>query len=130
MHWIFEGMAPMSNGVGRDFVVLYLESSGDSPMDFTVGIAKRVCLHFLESKDLDYHRRFSGNGLDYDLLCSKCKSAPVDIEMNLREVSPEFFKEVEQEGCWDGIIGEPEIRSRATGLYFEHETRSLPELAS
>ena len=99
-------------------------------MNSTVRITKRVCLHLLESKDTDHYQRFTGNGLDYDLLCSKCKSAPADMKANLREVSPDCFKEVEQEGCWDGIIGEPEISIRASNLYFEHESRRLPEVAS
>lgn len=89
---------------------------------------KRVCTHLLESKDVDYCQRFTGNGLEYDLVCSECAATPADIQSKLRDVDQRRFEEIEQDACWDGIIGEPEVRKRNSGLRFTHETIDIPEI--
>jgi hypothetical protein len=89
---------------------------------------KRACLHLLESKDGAYYQRFTGNGMEYNLVCSKCKAMPADIELHLLDVDFIRFKEIEQAGYWDGIIGQPEIRRRVSNLQFEHEAVSVPTL--
>ncbi|WP_145054304.1 hypothetical protein [Lignipirellula cremea] len=79
---------------------------------------------------MDYHQRFTGSGLEYDLLCPQCKGIEGEIESILRHVCLTCFEEVECEGCWDGIIGRPEIRNRNSNLRFEYESIELPELAA
>ncbi len=37
-------------------------------------VTKRVCLHLLADADTDYHQRFTGVGLTYDLICADIRS--------------------------------------------------------
>lgn len=88
---------------------------------------RRVCLHLLETKDADYHQRFTGVGMEYDLICPACREQADQLEANLREVCPECFREIREEGCWDGIIGRPQVPERPTSLSFTHQVIALSE---
>jgi hypothetical protein len=99
-------------------------------MDYTVKPTKRACFHLLESKDANYYQRFADRGLAYDLICAMCKVLPADIEADLRDVDVETFEEIEREGCWEGIVGEPAILIRDSSLHFEHRQRRLLDSAS
>jgi hypothetical protein len=89
----------------------------------------RVCVHLVESTNGDYAKSFSGSGTEYALVCLGCRKAPEMIESNLREVSPERFSQIEENGCWDwdrdAILGRPEVLERAADLSFRHETIAL-----
>lgn len=91
---------------------------------------KRVCTHLLLEKDGDYLKRFTGIGLEYDLVCPHCGKLDEGIDATLRPSCSKCFEEIEDEGNWDGIIGRPEIRIRETGLRFEHERFDFPKLTS
>jgi len=90
----------------------------------------RVCLHLLESKERNYVCRFTGHGLDYDLICVNCQGVPsTEIEVTLQSVASTKFDELEQGGFWwKGILGRPEVRIRESDLVFEHELLTLPAL--
>src|SRR5205085_9850371 len=44
-------------------------------------------------------------------------------------VCPECFRGVENEGCWEGVIGQPQVSSGPNKLRFEHQSFALPDLA-
>ena len=89
----------------------------------------RICHHLLKQKDVDYFRRFTGIGVKYDLVCSACAREPESIKEQLASVCSKCFAAVETDGCWEGIVGTPEIRVGSRNLTFHHVEFSLPELA-
>ena len=44
-------------------------------------------------------------------------------------VCDECFREMEDDGSWEGILGSPEVAIRSSPLVFEHEDIEFPELA-
>src|SRR5438128_1330240 len=74
----------------------------------------RVCSHLLESHG--YFQRFTGVGLEYDLVCSRCNEHQAEIEGNLRTVCAECFQRYETVWSWEGIIGKPEELARPCDL--------------
>lgn len=90
----------------------------------------QVCVHLEQSTAPDYAQWFSGDGVDYALICLACRDNPGAIEGSLKTVSPERFAELERSGCWDcdktAIVGRPEVFTRPTGLKFEHRDITLP----
>lgn len=85
----------------------------------------RVCIHMDGATDWDYARYFGGIGLEYALVCTACRDQPEGIEANLREVPPERFAQIDEDGHWEwdrnAIIGRPQVLERASGLAFRHE---------
>jgi hypothetical protein len=92
-----------------------------------VGQPRRVCLHLLSNREADYCKRFTGIGMDYDLLCVACGKQPEQIESNLREVCQSCFETVETEGYWEVLLGRPQVLERSTNLSFVHERVQLLE---
>jgi hypothetical protein len=90
--------------------------------------ARRVCPHLLRTREADYLRRFTGAGLAYDLLCHECRGRPAHDAEGLRTACPACFRAVEEDGCWEGIVGRPQVLERESGLSFGHETVAFPEL--
>ena len=90
----------------------------------------RACVHLVESDGADYAHRFTGNGLEYDLVCQQCQRNPAEMDANLRVVDPAAIEKIIEESCWDGIVGKPEIRRRASDLRFAHELVEIPQLHS
>lgn len=83
----------------------------------------------LETEGADYVQRFTGTGSEYELLCTACKGAsPAEISANLREAPEADVRRMEKDGCWEGILGQPEVRVRDSDLTFEHELVTLPGL--
>jgi hypothetical protein len=86
----------------------------------------KVCPHLPFPQD-DYIQRFTGLGLEYDLLCRQCaQQLDADVESTLVAMCAECFEHVEDEGCWDGILGRPQVRIAAQEARFVHETFELP----
>jgi hypothetical protein len=89
----------------------------------------RVCIHLDEATDWEYSRYFSGVGLEYALVCLTCREHPDGIEANLREVSPERFAQIDEDGSWDwdknAIVGRPQVLERPSDLWFRHEDITL-----
>src|SRR3712207_5467970 len=85
----------------------------------------RVCRHLLGTKDMDYCKRFTGIGIEYDLICVACRANPDAIEANLLTVCSQCFAETEAEGWWDAIIGQPQSLERPGNLSFSHDTVDL-----
>jgi hypothetical protein len=87
----------------------------------------RVCIHLDQAteSDWDYCKSFSGKGIEYALICLRCREAPETIEASLRSVSPGRFNQIESDGCWEsdksGIHGLPETLERPGGVSFRHE---------
>src|SRR5262249_48694713 len=94
---------------------------------FGNGSPRRVCVHLLSNKDQDYFQRFTGTGRDFDLVCAACRKHPEEAAANLRRICADCFYRCEQDGCWDGIVGKPEVLVRPSRLAFRHETVSLSE---
>ncbi len=85
----------------------------------------RVCVHLDRATDGDYAQYFGGVGLEYALVCTTCRGQPEGIEANLREVPPERFAQIDEDGRWEwdrnAIIGRPQVQERPSGLAFRHE---------
>lgn len=105
----------------------------------------RHLLHYLDSAidsqavKVDwqrYYRRFTGNGCDYQLFCGQCfkeqeeNDSIADVESNLVSICCDCSAIIEKEAEWDGVIGTPQIRERATNLDFRHESLILEGLSS
>ncbi len=85
----------------------------------------RVCVHLDRATDWDYAQYFGGAGLEYALICTDCRDQPEEIGANLREISPERFARIEEDGHWEwdrnAIIGRPQVLERPSDLSFRHE---------
>lgn len=92
-----------------------------------VGQPRQVCLHLFSNRAADYCKRFTGVGKDYDLICLACKQQPEQIEANLWAICPSCFAAIEDEGCLEALLGQPQVLERATGLSFAHEAITLAE---
>ena len=82
---------------------------------------KQACIHLFDKSDLDYCKYFTGKGIEYILLCMKCRSNT--DEAPLITLCSKCFDEVENKNFWDGpggIIGKPEILYSLISLNFEH----------
>lgn len=90
-----------------------------------------VCSHLLESLEAEpeYCRRYTGRGMEYDLVCMTCTEDPDGIEATLRPVPPSRFDQLEHAGYWERTLGQAEVRERASGLRFVHDEIRLPSLA-
>ena len=80
-----------------------------------------ACAHLVEAPDLnfvDYVRRFTGRGNEYDLVCSKC--SPRSGATVLRSICIECFCHIEEESSWVGTFVNPEVLVRPSNLSFEH----------
>ncbi len=88
---------------------------------------RRICLHLLGTGAANYYRRFAGPP-DYDLICEDCARRPEQIESSLCRVCEPCFDKVEEDGCWVGIVGRPDVLERPTTLHFAHQTVELPGL--
>jgi hypothetical protein len=86
-----------------------------------------ICRHLLENKGADYRRRFTGKGRAFDLICGECSRNLDCVEENLRTVCSDCWRGVEEEGTWEGIVGQPEVLERESGLSFSDERIALAE---
>lgn len=93
-------------------------------------VGGRVCAHLLDEKDASYAQRFTGIGLNYDLICCKCHKEAEKSDVALASVCVECFQAIATNGSWEGIAGKPEVPMRECDLRFEHEDIELPELAA
>lgn len=98
---------------------------------------KRLCFHLLHDREADHYQRFTGQGMQFDLICTDCAKRlaeyekadnPEDIERFERAlcvVCDACFAQADDEGFCDGIIGRPDVVERKTSLYFEHRELDL-----
>lgn len=85
----------------------------------------RWCSHLLDDEDTSYLVRFTGQGMDHELLCDACeKTAPRYVSICSACHHVRMGRIFDQAG----IRGRPEIRTRETALRFEHRELSLPAL--
>jgi hypothetical protein len=89
----------------------------------------RVCLHLLEDEDADYRQRFTGTGLEYELVCERCGTESKDVESALIYICKGCFDAIEENRWWDSILGSPEVLTRGSNLHLQHTDVDLPELA-
>lgn len=87
----------------------------------------KICPHLFAKQD-GYTKRFTGVDLIYDLLCMQCIQQPDGIESTLVPTCAECFDKIENEGSWDGTLGQPQVRVGSQSLRFEHETFAIAEL--
>lgn len=88
------------------------------------GEHRRICQHLVENKKSEFHRHFTGHGLEFDLLCSACRQN-LDHKESLRTVCVDCFEVVRRDGYCYGNAGQPEVRERESGLRFHHKTVDL-----
>jgi hypothetical protein len=89
--------------------------------------AGQVCCHFVEGEPEAYLRHFSGRGLEFHLICPACRRDPQPDPADLRTACGRCFERIRDEGSWQGISGLPEVKERAIGLSFQHESVRLAE---
>jgi len=89
----------------------------------------RVCFHLLENLDLHYSKRFTGAGLEYELLCSDCVRQGAYAESFRRSICADCFARLDNDGNWPHIRGRPEILVRSSSYRFGHQLVSVPLLA-
>jgi hypothetical protein len=89
------------------------------------GQTLRVCVHLLANEYLEFCRRYTGFGFQYDLVCQDCRKHPEQIDASLGHVCAICFDLLQEEGDWLGVLGCPEVRERPTGLRFSHRRVSL-----
>ncbi len=101
-------------------------------------IAQRVCVHLFKGEAQDYSHRFTGRGIDYDLLCPACAeaSALADDETSeppaalLAPTCAACFEAVASRGTWStgerAVLSAPAVAERATRLSFQHEMLRVP----
>src|SRR4051812_32561107 len=77
------------------------------------GQVHHVCRHLLDMKDPEYLRCFTGQGMEYRLLCPGCAGSPESTAEDLRTVCPSCFAAIQREGSWLGIEGRPAVRERS-----------------
>ena len=89
----------------------------------------KVCVHLLEDRFCDFIHRFTGQGKIYDLICMQCakkyETDPEDqrasnLEKQLNRICIECQEDIEDEGCWEGLLDKPEVRIGASQLRLEH----------
>ena len=80
----------------------------------------RMCVHLLADPDLDYMVRFSGVGVQRDLLCGACsQTAKAGDALALQRVCRPCFEAVEAHSCcYEGHLGEARVTERASSLHF------------
>src|SRR6266545_4992474 len=93
-------------------------------------IGQRVCRHLFARQADSYAHRFTGDALEYDLLCSACAELdgpPVD---DLVTVCAGCFEAVAEAGTWArgerAVLSQPAVAVRATRLSFSHQMVRLP----
>jgi hypothetical protein len=89
---------------------------------------RQVCSHLLEMQDAEYKRYFPGVGLTYHLVCSSCAQQTQNIASHLCTICELCFKRIEDDGYWDGIVGQPEVLHEPSELAFVHRVVSVPDL--
>ena len=82
-----------------------------------------ACTHMLESlQSSKGHRRFTGCGLEFEIICDQCACDPASLAASRRKVCADCFRELTLDlvGSYGPEIGSPEIRTRPTQLAFSH----------
>ena len=98
----------------------------------------KVCIHLLGDQSYDFIHCFTGQGKLYRLICTQCakkyESDPEEqrasnLEKQLTQVCIECQEDIEDEGCWEGLLGKPEVLIAASQLRLEHRDVAIDELA-
>lgn len=83
-------------------------------------------LHQDQDQDQDYVKHFINEGFIYNLICHSCSKKVNEINDEMVSVSKAYFESIEQEGCWEGVSGQPEIRYKTSSLQFIHQIVRSP----
>jgi hypothetical protein len=101
-------------------------------------IAQRVCVHLFNGEAESYSHRFTGSGIDYDLLCPACAeaSALADDEtseppaaLHTSPCAACFVAVAAPCTCAPGeraVLSAPAVAERTTRLSFQHEMLRVP----
>ncbi len=90
--------------------------------------AKEVCVHLYNKKATDYYRSFTGQGKEYQLICSVCKNYLNKFMLNLKSVCCECFEQIENENDFYEYLGEPGVDELLLGVQVTHSPKPLPML--
>jgi hypothetical protein len=55
--------------------------------------ARRLCAHLVENAHQESVARFTGSGLDYELLCRQCAAAPEGAAIPMRSICAACFSD-------------------------------------
>ncbi|WP_163868840.1 hypothetical protein [Myxococcus eversor] len=91
--------------------------------------AGQWCVHLLDDDDAGHHVRFTGQGVHHDLLCQDCARVALPGQQFRSICADCQHVRLGHSSALMGIIGRPQVRTRTTGLHFEHREQSLPQLA-
>lgn len=85
-------------------------------------IEQRVCDHLLVGQGTEYGHRFTGVGVDFDLVCPQCAAVAREA---LARVCAACFDTLSVTVPWatgeHGVVGQPVVAERQTTLSFAHE---------
>jgi hypothetical protein len=90
---------------------------------------KPVCMHLAgHDPDTNYHQWFTGKGKESILICEFCA---IDVQAGkpsppLLHICERCYTELEKEGCWEGIVGRPEVLVRSTSLSMTQQHIPFP----
>lgn len=89
---------------------------------------QRVCRHLLSGEADSYAHRFTGVGIDYDLVCPACGergAEPAELGSDLCAACDDCFEAVVARATWvrgpRAVIDRPAIAERSTQLSFAHQ---------
>jgi hypothetical protein len=85
-------------------------------------IGQRVCRHLWSGEAPAYAHRFTGDELDYDLVCPDCAD---ELEEELVVVCAGCFEAIAERAAWTrgegAVLSQPRVAERATRLAFNHQ---------
>jgi len=90
----------------------------------------QVCSHLPGAELIDYKRSFAGVGQTYDALCIACADGNEATALQKLTVCGDCFANIEEEHCWTGIVGRPDIRRESSSLEFAHRVVSVEGLST
>ncbi|HEY5002714.1 MAG TPA: hypothetical protein VII61_06150, partial [Ktedonobacteraceae bacterium] len=88
-----------------------------------------VCQHLAgQNPESSYSQWFTGNGQHYDLICQQCTTnvKAGETSLELRQICWRCYKELHEEGDWEGIAGRPEIVARSPALSMTQQHIPFP----
>jgi hypothetical protein len=84
----------------------------------------QVCVHLLEEKINGYYTLFTGQGKEFQIICSECaKQFQTDNRVKIQTIKAckKCFDRANDEGFEVGILGQPQTLERKTNLHFVHD---------
>lgn len=90
---------------------------------------KNVCSHVLETPESNHAICFTGDGIEYHILCYKCADEYPKNKDKLDYICEDCFKKIENDCYLDRFVGEPQILIEKTNFTFNNQFVKLDVLS-